>query len=71
MPHVIPADAEKFSICNQKLRYKEHTERDDVICYQFLSRKFHMADERKTAPEKPRTIIVGLQIAKDGDQTKN
>ena len=24
----------------------------------------------KTAPEKPRFIIVGLQTAKDGDQTK-
>ena len=25
----------------------------------------------KTAPEKPRFIIVGFQIAQDGDQTKN
>ena len=25
----------------------------------------------KTAPEKPRFIIVGFQTAKDGDQTKN
>ena len=25
----------------------------------------------KTAPEKPRFIIVAFQIAKDGDQTKN
>ena len=25
----------------------------------------------KTAPEKPRIIIVGFQTAKDGDQTKN
>ena len=30
-----------------------------------------MAAERKTAPEKPRFIIVGFQTAKDGDQTKN
>ena len=30
-----------------------------------------MATERKTAPEKPRFIIVGFQTAKDGDQTKN
>ena len=25
----------------------------------------------KTAPEKPRFIIIGFQTAKDGDQTKN
>ena len=25
----------------------------------------------KTAPDKPRFIIVGFQTAKDGDQTKN
>ena len=25
----------------------------------------------KTAPEKPRFIIVGFQTAKDGDETKN
>ena len=30
-----------------------------------------MATERKTAPEKPRFIIVGFQTAKDDDQTKN
>ena len=30
-----------------------------------------MATERKTASEKPTFIIVGIQTAKDGDQTKN
>ena len=30
-----------------------------------------MATERKTAPVKPRFIIVSFQTAKDGDQTKN
>ena len=30
-----------------------------------------MAAEYKTAPEKPRFIIVGFQTAKDGDQTKS
>ena len=30
-----------------------------------------MAAERKSAPEKPRFIIVDFQTAKDGDQTKN
>ena len=29
-----------------------------------------MTTERKTAPEKPRFIIVAFQTAKDGDQTK-
>ena len=30
-----------------------------------------MATKRKTAPEKPRFIIVGFQTAKDDDQTRN
>ena len=32
---------------------------------------FTMRLSVKTAPEKPRFIIVGFQTAKDGDQTKN
>ena len=76
MPHVIPADAEKFfpftRLLNRKLSYQQHTERDNVICYQFLNlqvKQWRLSV--KTAAEKPRFIIVGLQTAKDGDQTKN
>ena len=45
-----------------------------MICYQFLNQQVSYFIWRlrvKTAPEKPRFIIVGFQTAKDGDQTKN
>ena len=41
MPHVIPADAEKFSIyqtIQSKVKLPVAFERDNVICYQFLNR---------------------------------
>ena len=47
MPHVIPADADKFPftrLLNQKLRYQYHTERDNVICFQFLNRQVSHSD---------------------------
>ena len=51
MPHVIPADAEKFSIyktIESKVKVPvAYIERDNVICYQFLNRQFYMATERK------------------------
>ena len=43
----------------------------DVICYQFLNRQVSYGDSVKTAPEKPIFIIVGFQMDKDGNQTKN
>ena len=73
-PHVIPADAEKFSIYKTieskvKLPVAYRTRLCDMLsvpgstsCTWRLS--------VKTAPEKPRFIIVGFQTAKDGDQTK-
>ena len=43
-----------------------------MICYQFLNRQVsHGAEQKKTAPWKPRFIIVGFETDKDGDQTKN
>ena len=35
------------------------------------STSFTWRQSVKTAPEKPRFIIVGFQTAKDGDQTNN
>ena len=71
MPRVIPADAEQFSI------YKtiESKVKLPVVCrtrqYDILSvpesRSFTWRLSVKTAPEKPRFIIVGFQTAKDGD----
>ena len=71
MPHVIPADAEKFSI------YKTIESKVNVpVAYR--TRQCHMLSvlkstsftwrlSVKTAPEKPRFIIVGFQTAKNGD----
>ena len=43
-----------------------------MICYQFQKlTRFTWLLSVKTAPEKPRFIIVGFQKAKDGDQNKN
>ena len=39
MPHVIPADAEKFTIYKTIGSKVKHTERDNVICYQFPNRE--------------------------------
>ena len=42
MPHVIPADAEKFSIyktIESKVKLSCHTEQNNVTCYQFLNRQ--------------------------------
>ena len=46
MPHVIPDDAEKFSIyktIESKVKVPV-TERDNVICYQFLNRQVSHGD---------------------------
>ena len=77
VPHVIPADAEKFSIPVYKTI--ESKVKLPVAC---RTRQCHMLSvpesttftwrlSLKTAPEKPRFIIVGIQTAKSGDQTKN
>ena len=73
--HVIPADAEKFSIytnIESKVRVPVayRTRQCDMLSVP-ESTSFTWLLSVKTAPEKPRFIIVGFQTAKDGDQTKN
>ena len=74
MPHVIPADAEKFSI------YKT-IESKVKVPVAYRTRQCNMLSDPestsltwrlsvKTALEKLRFIIVGSQTAKDGDKTK-
>ena len=75
MPHVIPADAEKFSIyktieAKVKVPVAYRTRQGDMLSVP-ESTSFTWRLSVKTAPEKPRFIIVGFQTAKDGDQTKN
>ena len=75
MPHLIQADAEKFSI------YKT-IESKVKLPVVYITRQCHMLSvpestsftrrrSVETAPEKPIFIIVGFQTAKGGDQTKN
>ena len=75
MPHVIPTDAEKFSI------YKT-IESKVKVPVAYRTRQCHMLSvpestsftwrlSVKAASEKPRFIIIDFQTAKDGDQTKN
>ena len=75
MPHVIPEDAEKFSIyktieskVNVSVAYR--TKQCDMLSVP-ESTIFTWRPSVKTAPEKPRFIIVGFQTAKDGNETKN
>ena len=75
MPHVIPADAEKFSIYKTfeskvKVPVAYRTRQCDMLSVP-ESTSFTWRLSVKTASEKPRFIIVGFQTAKDGDQTKN
>ena len=75
MLHVIPTDAEKFSIyktieseVKQPVAYRAR--QCDMLSVP-ESTSFTWRLSVKTAPEKPRFIIVGFQTAKDGDQTQN
>ena len=75
MPHVIPADTEKFSIDNTieskvKLPVAYITRQYDMLSVA-ESTSFTWRLGVKTAPEKPRFIISAFQTAKDSDQTKN
>ena len=75
MPHVIPAHAEKFSIYKTieskvKLPVAYRTRQGDMFSVP-ESTSFTWRLSVKTAPEKPRFIIVGFKTAKDGEQTKN
>ena len=75
MPHIIPADAEKFYIYKTieskvKLPVSYRTRQCDMLSVP-ESTSFTWRLSVKTAPEKPRFFIVGFQTAKDADQTKN
>ena len=75
MPHVIPVDAEKFFIYKTieskvKVPVAYRMRQCDMLSV-LESTSFTWRLSLKTAPEKPRFIIVGFQTAKDDDQTKN
>ena len=75
MPHVIPADSEKFSIYKTieskvTVPVAYRTRQCDMLSVP-ESTSFTWRLSVKTAPEKLRFIIVGFQTAKYGDQTKN
>ena len=75
MPHVIPAEAEKFSIyktieAKVKLPAVYKTRQCDMLTVP-ESTSFTWRLSVKTDPEKHRFIIVDFQTVKDGDQTKN
>ena len=75
MPHVIPADAEQFSIYKTieskvKLPVAYRTRHCDMLSV-LESISFTWRLSVKTAPEKPKFIITGFQTAKESDQTKN
>ena len=75
MPHVIPADAETFSnyktiVSKVKLTVAYRTRQCDMLSVP-ESTSFTWRLSVKTAPEQPRFIIVGFQLDKDGNQTKN
>ena len=75
MPHVLPADAEKFSLYKSieskvSLPVAYRTRQCDTITVPEAT-AFSWRLSVKNAPEKPRWIIVGFQTEKDGDQTKN
>ena len=75
MPHDIPVDAEKFSIYKTieskvKLLVAYRTRQCDMLSVPELT-NFTWRLSVKTAPEKPRFIMIGFQTAKDGDRTKN
>ena len=74
-PHVILIDAEKFSIhktieSKVKLTVADRTRQCDMLSVH-ESTSFTWRVSVRTALEKPRLIIVGFQMDKDGNQTKN
>ena len=75
MPHVSPADAEKFSIYktieSKVMVLVAYRTRQCAMSSVPKSTSFTWRLSVKTAPKKPRFIIVCFQTAKDGDQTKN
>ncbi|XP_060085074.1 uncharacterized protein LOC132564438 [Ylistrum balloti] len=75
MPHVLPADAEKFQLyktldSNALLPVMYRIRQCDSISVP-QSTSFTWRLSVKSAPERPRYIIVGFQTDKDGDQEQN
>ena len=75
VPHVLPADAEKFPLYKNieskvSLPVAYRTRQRDTITVPDAT-VFSWRLCVKNAPEKPRWIIVGFQTEKEGDQTKN
>ena len=75
MPHVIPADAEKFSIYKTieskvRLPVAYRLRQCDMLSVS-ESTSFTWRVSAKTAPEKLTFNIVAFQTDKDGNQTKN
>ena len=75
VPHVLPADAEKFPLYKNieskvSLPVAYRTRQCDTITVPQAT-VFSWRLGVKNAPEKPRWIIVGFQTEKGGDQTRN
>ena len=75
MPHVLPADVEKFPIYKDieskvSLPAAYRTRQCDTITVS-QSTTFSWRLGVKNSPEKPRWIIIAFQAEKSGDQTKN
>ncbi|XP_060066426.1 uncharacterized protein LOC132546722 [Ylistrum balloti] len=75
MPHVLPADAENFQLyktldSNALLPVIYRIRQCDSISVT-QSTSFTWRLSVKSAPERPRYIIVGFQTDKDGDQEQN
>ena len=75
IPHVLPADAEKFPIYKDieskvSLPAAYRTRQCDTITVS-QSTTFSWRLGVKNAPEKPRWIIIAFRTEKSGDQTKN
>ena len=74
MIHAVAADSEKFTSCktiesNIELPVAYRTRQCDMLLVP-ASTSFTWRLSVKTAPEKPRFIIIGFQTDKDDDQTK-
>jgi len=75
MPHVLPADVEKFALYKNieskvSIPVGYRTRQCDTITVPEAT-VFSWRLGVKNAPEKPRWIIIGFQTEKSGDQTKN
>lgn len=75
VPHVLPADAEKFPIYKNieskvSIPVAYRTRQCDTITVPEAT-VFSWRLGVKSAPEKPRWVIIGFQTEKSGDQTKN